>query len=61
VLDALVAAAQPLCDRGANSVVLAGAVLCGYAPALSLRLNLPVFDGVTCAVQRIAQAWAQPH
>lgn len=61
VLDALVAAAQPLCDRGANSVVLAGAVLCGFAPALSLRLNLPVFDGVTSAVQLIGQAWAQPH
>ena len=42
------------CDRlhqaGAQSVVLAGAVLCGYAQALADRCALPVFDGVACAV-----------
>ena len=39
-------------------VVLAGAVLCGYAPALSQRLCLPVFDGVACAVQLVCARWA---
>lgn len=58
VLDALAAAAQPLRDRGASSIVLAGAVLCGYAPALSLRLKLPVFDGVACAVELIRGQWS---
>lgn len=58
VLDALTAAVQPLRDSGAGSIVLAGAVLCGYAPALSLRLKLPVFDGVACAVERICVQWA---
>jgi len=59
VLDALTVATQPLRDSGATSIVLAGAVLCGYAPALSLRLNLPVFDGVACAVQRVDEAWGR--
>lgn len=57
VLDALVGAAQPLHERGACCMVLAGAVLCGYAEALSQRLNLPVLDGVTCAVQLINEQW----
>ncbi len=51
VLDALVQAALPLREAGASGVVLAGAVLCGYAPALARRLGLPVFDGVACAAQ----------
>lgn len=50
VLDTLVSASQPLCAAGACSVVLAGAVLCGYAPALQQRLGLPVLDGVACGV-----------
>ena len=50
VLDTLASASQPLCAAGARSVVLAGAVLCGYAPALRQRLGLPVLDGVACGV-----------
>ncbi|WP_332738365.1 aspartate/glutamate racemase family protein [Hydrogenophaga sp.] len=57
VLDALAVATHPMREGGACSVVLAGAVLCGYAPALSQRLNLPVFDGVACAVQLIREHW----
>ena len=51
VLDLLDAAAQPLLQNGADAIVLAGAVLCGYAPALQQRLGKPVLDGVACAVQ----------
>lgn len=58
VLDVLATAARPLRDGGASGIVLAGAVLCGYAPALSLRLQLPVFDGVACAVERVRAQWA---
>jgi len=32
--------------------------LCGYAPALSSRLGLPVYDGVACAVQLVCARWA---
>lgn len=53
VLDILTAAAQPLCDAGALSVVLAGAVLCGYGPALQQRLGVPVLDGVACGVTQL--------
>lgn len=55
--DALAASAAPLLAQGAESVVLAGAVLCGYAPALADRLGVPVLDGVQCAVQ-LARAQA---
>lgn len=58
VLDALLAATTPLCGPQVGSVVLAGAVLCGYAHALSQRLGLPVFDGVACAVQLVRARWA---
>lgn len=51
VLDTLATAAQPLCLAGASSVVLAGAVLCGYAPALQQRLGVPVLDGVACGAR----------
>lgn len=51
LLERLAIAAQPLLDDGAESLVLAGAVLCGYAPALSTRLGRPVLDGMVCAVQ----------
>ena len=58
VLGALAQAAKPLCAPDVGAVVLAGAVLCGYAPALSQRLCLPVFDGVACAVQLVCARWA---
>lgn len=58
VVDVLARAAAPLCGPDVGSVVLAGAVLCGYAPALSQRLGLPVFDGVACAVQLVRARWA---
>ncbi|MFO1326130.1 MAG: aspartate/glutamate racemase family protein [Rubrivivax sp.] len=51
VLAALAAAAEGLRAQGARSVVLAGAVLCGYAPALQASIGLPVFDGIECAVR----------
>lgn len=58
VLDALAHASAPLCETDVGSVVLSGAVLCGYAPALSQRLGLPVFDGVACAVQLVRARWS---
>lgn len=58
VLDALVKAALPLREAGARSFVLAGAVLCGYGPALSLRLQLAALDGVASAVQLINERWS---
>jgi len=51
LLDQLSIAAQPMLREGALSLVLAGAVLCGYGPALSHRLGRPVLDGMVCAVQ----------
>ena len=51
VLEALTAACHRLRDRGAHGIVLAGAVLCGYAERLGQSCELPVFDGVTCAVR----------
>jgi len=56
VLDGLLPAAQRLVDAGARSVVLAGAVLCGYDAVLAARLGVPVFDGVACAVRRLRVA-----
>lgn len=50
VLQALAAAGERLRDAGAEAVVLAGAVLCGYAQPLQGALGMPVFDGVECAV-----------
>jgi len=50
ITETLAAAAQDLVDKGADSIVLAGAVLCGYAPALQARLGRPVLDGVACGV-----------
>lgn len=50
VLAVLDAAAARLRAAGAEALVLAGAVLCGYAPALSARRAVPVFDGMACAV-----------
>lgn len=50
LLDLLDLACTRLRDAGAQAVVLAGAVLCGYAPALQRCCGLPVFDGVVSAV-----------
>jgi allantoin racemase len=50
VLTALCEAGQGLLAQGAQSLVLAGAVLCGYAAALQARLACPVLDGMHCAV-----------
>ncbi len=50
VLAVLGEAAARLQASGAGALVLAGAVLCGYAGALSSRLGMPVFDGMACAV-----------
>lgn len=49
IIDALAKEAQELIKAGADSVVLAGAVLCGYAPALERISGAPVFDGITSA------------
>lgn len=51
VLDVLAAGARRLRADGASAVVLAGAVLCGYADALRARCGLPVLDGVECATR----------
>ena len=54
---AVLAVLADACDRlrrsGAQSVLLAGAVLCGYALALTRRCGLPAFDGVECAVGQV--------
>lgn len=52
LLDVLSAACGRLRRSGAQAVVLAGAVLCGYAAALESRCAMPVFDGVACAVRQ---------
>jgi|TARA_B110000971_G_scaffold32489_2_gene30063 allantoin racemase len=52
VLQALDAASARLQAAGAEALVLSGAVLCGYASALSDRRNMPVFDGMACAVMQ---------
>ncbi|MCP5271439.1 MAG: hypothetical protein H6932_09405 [Burkholderiaceae bacterium] len=49
-LAALDAAGARVQAAGAKALVLAGAVLCGYAPALAERRGVPVFDGMACAV-----------
>ena len=59
LLACLADASDRLRSAGAQAIVLAGAVLCGYAPALQARSGLPVFDGVDCAVRqvRLQAAW----
>ena len=61
VLVHLVAACKRLRRSGAQAVVLAGAVLCGYAQVLTTRCGLPTFDGVACAVGLVrtltSQGW----
>lgn len=53
VLAALVDAGERLRKEGAESIVLAGAVLCGYAGAISACCRVPVFDGMKCAAGHI--------
>ena len=60
VLAALIEAGARLRAAGAESIVLAGAVLCGYADSLSMPCGLPVFDGVTCAVRHCRALLASP-
>lgn len=52
MLVRLVEATERLRQSGAQGIVLAAAVLCGYADALQSRCAMPVFDGVTCAVRQ---------
>lgn len=56
VLHSLLPAARRLVDAGARSIVLAGAVLCGYDAALAAALGVPVFDGVACAVRQLRES-----
>lgn len=62
VLEVLAAAGARLQAAGAQAVVLAGAVLCGYGPALSARLHGPCFDGMVCAVRQahVLRSLARP-
>jgi Asp/Glu/hydantoin racemase len=53
VLEVLVHACRRLHSAGAQAVVLAGAVLCGYARLLRQRCGMRVFDGVDCAVRQL--------
>lgn len=52
VLELLEDSCRSLQRGGAQSVVLAGAVLCGYAASLTARCGLPVLDGIVCAVNQ---------
>lgn len=52
LLDRLVEAIARLRLSGAQGIVLAAAVLCGYAEVLQVRCAMPVFDGVACAVRQ---------
>jgi len=52
LLDLLAAPCRRLRDAGAESIVLAGAVLCGYARPLESLCAIPVLDGVECAVRQ---------
>jgi allantoin racemase len=53
LLPTLLAACRRLQQQGADSIVLAGAVLCGYDEALQAALGLPVLDGMRCAVRQL--------
>ena len=53
VCDVLAGACDKMRHAGAQVIVLAGAVLCGYADALQARCALPVLDGVDCAVRQL--------
>ena len=51
VVDALSLAVEDLHSLGAESVVLAGAVLCGLGKQLSQRTGIQVWEGPQCAVE----------
>lgn len=53
VLALMVDAGKRLQANGAQAVILAGAVLCGYADPLASALDCTVFDGVACAVDQV--------
>lgn len=53
VCDVLAGACETMRHAGAQVIVLAGAVLCGYADVLQARSALPVLDGVDCAVRQL--------
>ncbi|MGA1080044.1 MAG: aspartate/glutamate racemase family protein [Steroidobacteraceae bacterium] len=57
VLQTLVQAGQRLADQGAEIIVLAGAVLCGYDRALASAVKMPVLDGITCGVDLARCMW----
>jgi allantoin racemase len=59
ILHALAQEAHLLVTQGAGSIVLAGAVLCGYAPGLQALLGMKVLDGISCAAM-LARDLAQP-
>lgn len=48
----LLASIEDLRVRGADTIVLAGAVLCGYGAALTAITGLSVLEGSACAVVR---------
>ncbi len=53
LLDVLTSAIDGMRSEGAQVIVLAGAVLCGYAEALQKRCTMPVLDGVQCATRQL--------
>ncbi len=53
LLGVLSAAVDGMRSEGAQVIVLAGAVLCGYAEALEKRCTMPVLDGVQCATRQL--------
>jgi len=60
LLDVLTLASDGLRSAGAQVIVLAGAVLCGYSEALQKRCALPVLDGVQCATQQLRLLCGSP-
>ena len=50
LIEAIETAAQ---DRGAESVVLAGAVFAGIAEAIRDRVSIPVIDGIAAGVHQL--------
>ena len=50
ILDLLTLAARTSLEQGAQSIVLAGAVLTGYGHRLEQRLTCPILDGMASAV-----------
>lgn len=50
IVQLLADGVRDLVARGAHSVVLAGAVLCGCGPVLRAKVGVPVWEGPACAV-----------